>query len=363
MANSHHPARRSVQLIFALTTVSVLLLSSSVPFTRAGSGRFQNRSPRGDGARPQPGRPEGNFPNLNELRRQEHVPPRAAPELPSNNRSRRKPLAPRNGRTVGNETGTPPRASLSSAVRSAKATRSVPKTRSHHARTSAPVPLLDDQYMQNFFTYAVWRAPSSAEATYWLDIQRSAYANGNGSLVLAIREMGKTLFESAEYAYPVRNDHQYVSDLYQTYLLRGPDPGGWAFWESLVPSLGREAIRRAFDESTEFINLVNTITPSGSPSSAVSSLVTARTDPFNQPGSGLKSRDAEWSLPLLSLPGRAGLDLGLGLSYSSMVWTSSGPYIYFDEDNGSPSPGFRLGFPTIQERFFNAKIGDNAYLL
>jgi YD repeat-containing protein len=46
-----------------------------------------------------------------------------------------------------------------------------------------------------------------------------------------------------------------------------------------------------------------------------------------------------------------------------MVWTHSGPYIYFDEANGSPSPGFRLGFPTIQEKFFNARVGQNAYVL
>ena len=130
-----------------------------------------------------------------------------------------------------------------------------------------------------------------------------------------------------------------------------------------MPSQGREAVRRAFDESAEFINLVSTITPNGGITSAVSSLVTARVDPINQPGNGLLSRDVSWSITLLSLRGRAGLDLGLGLSYSSLVWTRSGPYIYFDEDAGYPSPGFRLGFPTIQERYFDAQMGDNVYLL
>ena len=75
------------------------------------------------------------------------------------------------------------------------------------------------------------------------------------------------------------------------------------------------------------------------------------------------TRDASWSVPLLSLPGRAGLDLGLVLSYSSMVWTRSGPYLYFDEDNGFPSAGFRLGFPTVQRKAFDAQTGRNAYLL
>ena len=62
-------------------------------------------------------------------------------------------------------------------------------------------------------------------------------------------------------------------------------------------------------------------------------------------------------MPLVGLPGRAGLDLGLSLSYNSLVWTQSGPYAYFDEENGLPGPGFRLGFPVIQERTFNAEAG------
>ena len=46
-----------------------------------------------------------------------------------------------------------------------------------------------------------------------------------------------------------------------------------------------------------------------------------------------------------------------------MVWTRSGPYIYFDSDNGFPSPGFRLGFPTVQMKVFDAQTARNAYLL
>jgi YD repeat-containing protein len=46
-----------------------------------------------------------------------------------------------------------------------------------------------------------------------------------------------------------------------------------------------------------------------------------------------------------------------------MVWTRSGPYLHFDEDNGFPSPGFRLGFPSVQRRVFNAQTARNAYLL
>ncbi|HWN11913.1 MAG TPA: PKD domain-containing protein [Pyrinomonadaceae bacterium] len=220
-----------------------------------------------------------------------------------------------------------------------------------------------EQYLQNFNLSALARPFDPDESSYWNDILRAAFANGPDSTLLALREMGMTLFESSDYAARGRNNHWYVYDLYKAFLMREPDGPGWAFWESQCNNYGRDNVRRAFDESGEFAALVATLNPGGLPSAAVSSFASARVNPFNQPGGELKARDAEWSLPLLSLPGRSGLDLGLSLTYSSLIWTRSGPYIYFDEDNGWPSPGFRLGFPTIQEKFFDAQAGDNVYLL
>lgn len=222
-----------------------------------------------------------------------------------------------------------------------------------------------EQYVTNFNLSALARQPYANESSYWNDIMRAAHPSGQSSMLLAVRELGKTLFDSSEYAARNRDNHWYVYDLYKTYLMREPDAPGWAFWENelALQHLNREQLRRAFDECGEFGGIVATLTPTGSASSTVSSLASARVDPFNQAGSGLTARDAEWSVSLLSLPGRAGLDLGLSLSYSSMIWTHSGPYIYFDEDNGWPGPGFRLGFPTVQERYFDAQAGRNVYLL
>jgi len=232
------------------------------------------------------------------------------------------------------------------------------------ANTTATITTAGSEpYLANFNQFALGRAPYQNESTYWNDILRAAYPNGQASMILAVRELGKTLFESSVYAARNRDNHWYVYDLYKTYLMREPDAPGWAYWESAVPGAGRENVRRAFDECGEFASIIATLRPTGSPSSTVSSLASARVDPFNQPGNGLAARDAEWSVSLLSLPGRAGLDLGLSLSYSSMVWTHSGPYIYFDEDNDWPSPGFRLGFPAVQERVFDAQAGRNVYLL
>jgi len=49
-------------------------------------------------------------------------------------------------------------------------------------------------------------------------------------------------------------------------------------------------------------------------------------------------------VPLLSLPGRAGLDLGLSLSVFIDGLDALGTYVYFDEDRGFPSPGFSAAF-------------------
>jgi hypothetical protein len=112
--------------------------------------------------------------------------------------------------------------------------------------------VLDDQFVQSFFTWAVLRTPNTSEATFWNDQLRVAYAQGQTSIKLVAVALGKTLFESAEYLNRNRDNHWYVYDLYKTFLMRDPDSSGWAYWESVVPSNGRENVRRAFEEAPEF---------------------------------------------------------------------------------------------------------------
>src|SRR5215213_2901897 len=93
---------------------------------------------------------------------------------------------------------------------------------------------------------------------------------------------------------------------------------------------------------------------------------TARGRPNNETGEAgvdLGSRNFNWSVPLLSLPGRAGLDVNLTLSYNSLVWTKDGSYMKFNADLGSPAPGFRLGLPTLQQKFQNSQTGIWAYIM
>ena len=124
---------------------------------------------------------------------------------------------------------------------------------------SRPPVVLDDQFVQNFFTWAVLRSPTSSEAVFWNDQLRVAYAQGQTSVKLAAVALGKTLYESAEYGGRNRDNHWYVYDLYKTFLMRDPDASGWAYWESVVPSNGRENVRRAFEEAPEFAGILASI--------------------------------------------------------------------------------------------------------
>ena len=87
------------------------------------------------------------------------------------------------------------------------------------------------------------------------------------------------------------------------------------------------------------------------------------TNETGQPGVDLGSQNVNWSLPLVSLPGRAGLDLNLTLAYNSLVWTKEGSFIKFNADMGNPAPGFRLGLPILQQRFLNSSTGIHAYMM
>jgi len=140
------------------------------------------------------------------------------------------------------------------------------------------------------------------------------------------------------------------------------------FWHGIVDEVRLSNVERGDDwVSTEYNNQSSPATfYSISASSNCCDTSVARLDPVNETGGRGEnplSRNFNWTLPLLSLPGRAGMDLGLSLAYNSLVWTRNGSSISFDDDRGFPSPGFRLGFPVVQPLYFNSETGKNAYLL
>jgi YD repeat-containing protein len=88
------------------------------------------------------------------------------------------------------------------------------------------------------------------------------------------------------------------------------------------------------------------------PPPSFDSLLEARLDAHNRTGGAgedLFSGNYHRSVPLVSLPGRAGLDLEITLHYNSLVWTRYSNSIAFDADYyATLTPGFRLGFPEIE---------------
>jgi YD repeat-containing protein len=346
-------ARRSaLRIVLPLTLcLSLLLVQNAWVVIKSVSAQGQNQSSNREG-RPRPGKPEADLPDLEDIQNESTREREPEPPIPSTIRSPKVPLEPWDGKRVGDPGTQGELGQAKNRIRRAHASR----------RALTPPSVLDDQFIANFFSWALVRSATANESTFWKDQLRVAYAQGQTSLKLAAVELGKTLFESAEYAARNRTDHWYIYDLYKTFLMREPDASGWAYWDGKVGVIGRENVRRGFEDSLEFAGILANVVPNGSATANAASLISARVNPKNQPGNGMLTRDGTWSVPLLSLPGRAGLDLGLGLSYSSMVWTRSGPYIHFDEDNGFPSPGFRLGFPVVQRKVFDAQTAKNSFL-
>jgi YD repeat-containing protein len=227
-----------------------------------------------------------------------------------------------------------------------------------------------DQFVKDFFQYALARLPTAAELQDWAG--RLNQAQGDYQLVSEAKALGAYLFTSTEYANRNRTDGEYVADLYWSYLQRAPDAGGLNFWTNEFAQCNGDAqcrankrsdLRVAFQESAEFgekvRNLCGTSAAATVNGNTGYNFTTARLDPVNRTGgSGVDpfSRNYNFQIPLISLPGRAGLDLGLSLSYNSLVWTKDAAGVTFDADQGFPSPGFRLGFPVIEHKFVNPQL-------
>ena len=68
-------------------------------------------------------------------------------------------------------------------------------------------------------------------------------------------------------------------------------------------------------------------------------------------------------MPLVSLPGRAGLDLSVALYYNSLVWTRQSNAMLYNADHGTPAPGFQIGLPRLQDPFLDTDDNVYAYMM
>ncbi len=77
------------------------------------------------------------------------------------------------------------------------------------------------------------------------------------------------------------------------------------------------------------------------------------------------SQSFSYAIPILSFPGRNGLDVNLTLFYNSAIWTVDGANnkVTLNADRDFPSYGFRLGFGYIEGPVVDPNFGTNLYTL
>jgi hypothetical protein len=208
---------------FRMCTLLITIASVCGLFLPPGLRMRAQRNVTARMGNPRPGAPEGDFPNLDEVKRRPAETPRVRPELPSSIRSKRNPIEPWNKRfplplpqVEEQQIGARPTAQQQTIARreiQARRQQSFQQKRKAHHPTSrairsAALPLMtDDTFIQSFFNWALVRSPDATETPFWNDELRRGYANSQSALILAAVELGKTLFESAEYATRNRDNH------------------------------------------------------------------------------------------------------------------------------------------------------------
>jgi RHS repeat-associated protein len=124
-----------------------------------------------------------------------------------------------------------------------------------------------EDYIRNFYQGAMGTQPSQSWVQEKLGALQSAYVQGQSQFLTAMQNLGESLFSSPDYASRYRNNHEYVHDLYNAYLHREPDPGGWTNWEATLNNgASRADVRNGFAWAPEFYTKVAGISPYAPPS-------------------------------------------------------------------------------------------------
>jgi hypothetical protein len=109
------------------------------------------------------------------------------------------------------------------------------------------------------------RLPDSDGFNFWLGRLRAAQCQGASAVSSEVNTIAGAFFNSGEYVGRLRNDRDFVGDVYNAYLRRGPggDSGGFNFWVGQVPSKQRDGVRAEFVPSAEFQARVSAVIAGG----------------------------------------------------------------------------------------------------
>jgi hypothetical protein len=109
------------------------------------------------------------------------------------------------------------------------------------------------------------RLPDSAGFSGWLGVIRQAQCQAATQVSTTLNTVLGAFFNSPEYGNRARSDRDFMGDVYNAYMRRGPggDTGGFNFWVGQVPSMGRDGVRSQFVPSAEFQARVSAIVSAG----------------------------------------------------------------------------------------------------
>lgn len=101
------------------------------------------------------------------------------------------------------------------------------------------------------------RMPDHGGLNYYLGRLRSAQCNGYSAVAGEANGMLYAFFNSGEYFNRGRSNQQYIADLYDAFFARAIDRGGYDYWVSQVPTLGRNGVLGYFFGSSEWSSRIS----------------------------------------------------------------------------------------------------------
>jgi CSLREA domain-containing protein len=114
----------------------------------------------------------------------------------------------------------------------------------------------ENDMVNNFYRGLLSRIPDTAGLNYWVNQLRDAQCRGDEQALKDLAEDISTLFlYSDEYQSKHRSNTEYVEDLYDAIMRRAPDPGGMAYWISVLDESSKdrhEVLKFFIKYSTEY---------------------------------------------------------------------------------------------------------------
>ena len=118
----------------------------------------------------------------------------------------------------------------------------------------------------DLFRGALGRLPDDGGVNLWLGRIRTAQCQGPAAVSAEVNSLAALFFTSAEYAARARSNPDFVGDLYNAFLRRGPGgDSGYHFWVSQINTAAqtRDQVRAAFVPSAEFQARVSAVIAAG----------------------------------------------------------------------------------------------------